>query len=549
MLRSLNSSPRRWWRPGWPFGFVLLLALALRVYGLGFGLPAVDDSDELMFQLGAMKMLGGGTLNPGWFGHPAITTMYALSITDIAVYLVSHWLGWFASPQAFIAAVYLNPTWAILPGRCVMVLFSLGTVWQAGRFAERLWGRDAGLTAALLLAVSPVFVLWSQVVRSDIVGCFFMVLTLSAAHRLAHRGNWRDYLLAALWTACAVASKWPFAISMLAVAGAVMFNAGIRHNSLAATCRALACYAGLTCVFLVLISPYLVLDFSTVVRDVAAEGQLRHLGATGGGALWNAQWYLGGPLLKAFGVAGAALSIAGLVLLGKDRLALAILAPPLVGFFILLIFQNMVWERWALPIIVLLSLICARPLAWLSETVHERGSRRYAGTVAAALLVLMAVQPSIATVEQSRARNNDTRQRAAAWAISHFRAGSTVMVEHFAFDLLPYPWTFYFPMGDLGCIDANEWLRGKVAYARIEAARAGRSNVDYGTVAPAAAATCNTDYAILTQYDRYAAERDRFPAEFRAYQRLLERGRIVATIAPVPGVSSGPVVRIVAFKE
>ena len=121
------------------------------------------------------------------------------------------------------------------------------------------------------------------------------------------------------------------------------------------------------------------------------------------------------------------------------------------------------------------------------------------------------------------------------------------MVEHFAFDLLPNPWTFYFPLGDLGCVDANAWLRGKVSYAPIEKGRAGRSNVDYGTIAPAAAMTCRTDYAILTQYDRYAAERDHFPAEFDAYRRLLARGRIVATISPIAGVSSGPVVRIVAF--
>ena len=77
------------------------------------------------------------------------------------------------------------------------------------------------------------------------------------------------------------------------------------------------------------------------------------------------------------------------------------------------------------------------------------------------------------------------------------------MIEHFAFDLLPGPWKFYFPLGELGCVDANAWLHGKVAYARIDAARAGRSNVDYGTLAPGTAATCRTDYAILTQYDRY----------------------------------------------
>jgi len=201
--RAADSPARTSWRPGWRFGLILLLAAILRVHGLGFGLPAIDDSDELMFQLGAMRMLRDGTLNPGWFGHPAIITMYALSITDGAVYLVGHVLGWFATPQAFVEAIYANPAWVILPGRVVMAAFSLATVWRSGRFAARLWGEDAGLAAATLLAVSPVFVLWSQVIRSDIVGCFFMVLTLSAAHRLSNHANARDRLFAAMWTACA----------------------------------------------------------------------------------------------------------------------------------------------------------------------------------------------------------------------------------------------------------------------------------------------------------------------------------------------------------
>jgi len=534
-------------RLGWRFGLILALAMILRFHGLGFGLPAIDDSDELMFQLGSMKMLRDATLNPGWFGHPAIITMYALSVTDIAVYAVGHLLGWFKSPQAFIEAIYANPAWVILPGRVVMAFFSLATVWRAARFAARLWGEEAGLAAAVLLAASPIFVLWSQVIRSDIVGCFFMVLTLSAAHRLSIHANGRDRFFAALWTACAVASKWPFALSTLAVAGAVIFNPRLRREGALSICRFLAFYAGISLLCLILISPYLLLDFQTVVRNVAAEGQIHHLGATGGGPLWNAQWYMTGPVFHAFGLLGLALSLAGLAAIGKDRQALAVLGPPLVGFFVVLMFQNLVWDRWILPIIVLLSLLGGRAMAWLIEAIRSGPARRYAGAAATALVALIAVQPSLATLEQSRARGNDTRSRAAAWARTHFRPGSSVMVEHFAFDLLPGPWRFYFPLGNLGCVDANAWLHGKVAYARIEAGRVGRSNVDYGTLAPGTAATCQTDYAILTQYDRYAAERFRFPVEYAAYRRLLARGHIVATISPLAGVSSGPRVRIVAF--
>ena len=70
MEKLIEAGRTRWLAP---FA-VMALALALRLHGLRSGLPAINDPDELMFQLGALKMLSGKTLNPGWFGHPALIT-------------------------------------------------------------------------------------------------------------------------------------------------------------------------------------------------------------------------------------------------------------------------------------------------------------------------------------------------------------------------------------------------------------------------------------------------------------------------------------------
>ncbi|RYE51272.1 MAG: hypothetical protein EOP18_12365, partial [Rhizobiaceae bacterium] len=67
-------------------GTILAIALAFRLYSVAFGLPALNDPDELTFELGAIKMLSGPTLNPGWFGHPATTTMYVLAVLTIAIF-------------------------------------------------------------------------------------------------------------------------------------------------------------------------------------------------------------------------------------------------------------------------------------------------------------------------------------------------------------------------------------------------------------------------------------------------------------------------------
>ena len=49
---------------------ILLAAAALRLHGVDFGLPALNDADEPLFVMNALDMLRKGTLNPGWFGHP-----------------------------------------------------------------------------------------------------------------------------------------------------------------------------------------------------------------------------------------------------------------------------------------------------------------------------------------------------------------------------------------------------------------------------------------------------------------------------------------------
>jgi hypothetical protein len=72
-LRFLFDGPRLFSaqmpRVDWLLAIILLAALAIRLYSVAFGLPALTDPDELMFELGAYRMIDGGQLNPEWFGH------------------------------------------------------------------------------------------------------------------------------------------------------------------------------------------------------------------------------------------------------------------------------------------------------------------------------------------------------------------------------------------------------------------------------------------------------------------------------------------------
>lgn len=526
----------------WMVLMIAVVALGLRLWPVNFGLPALNDPDELMFELGAVQMLRTHTLNPGWFGHPATTTMYLLAVIDLAVFLVGHVAGRFVTPASFMRAVYLNPAWIILPGRLLMVAFGVWTVLLTRRLAERIAGREAGYAAGMLLAVSPVHIAWSQVVRSDIMASAFLLLTLLSALDVME-GKPR-IARGALWCALAAASKWPFALGGLAMAGALIWLRHKRQATLSQTLRGGALFALLLPAFLVLISPYLMIEPKTVIANVAGEAQVQHLGATGGGPLDNAWWYLSGPLPDGLGLTGLLCCCFGAIALTKSPPAWVIVAPLIGAFLIALSCQHLVWERWILPLLPLLSVFGGAGMAGLATRLKPRLGATLAMT---AVVSCTCIPLMVSDAAAAHARANNTAQQASAWAMTHVPAGSTVFVEHFGFDLLTQPWHLLFPFGDAGCVDPREALSSKITLHKIASGRGGRSNVDFGTVTPTRRADCAADYAILTQYDRYRAEKERYPQEYGAYVQLLGTGRIVATFEPRKGQSSGRIVRIVYF--
>lgn len=534
-------------------GLVLLAilgaALYLRLATIGFGLPALNDPDELMFEMGALRMLRGPTLNPGWFGHPATTTMYVLALTNAAAFGGAWLFGWAATPDAFAALIYADPSWMILPGRIVMTVFALASIYLTWQLARRFFGVATGLVAAGMLAANPVHITYSQIIRSDMMACVFMLLCLRSSIAIAERGSWRAFAMAALWLGLAVATKWPFALSGLAIAAAtlVALRAGVLDRR-TATLRLLAAGVGAVGILL-LVSPYLLIDHATVLRNLRGESQAHHLGATGGGFWSNLWWYAKGPVYAGFGPIGLLLLAAGAFRLRSHRLAAAILAPVAAAFVLLLCIQHLVWERWALPLMPLGAIVAAAGLTGVVTRLRQSGWE-HAAPWAAAAIAALTLTPLAARIRSDGAmRMNDTRQLAAAWARAHVPAGSTVLVEHFAFDIVPEPWRFLFPMGDAGCVDAIAYLHGQVDYATIERARGGRSNVDYGTIPPRRRETCRADFMISTQLDRYARERDRFPREHAAYEALKASGRVAAVFKPEPGRAGGWVVTVLDLRR
>jgi hypothetical protein len=532
----------------WLLAFILLGALAIRLDSVAFGLPALTDQDELMFELGAYRMIDGGQLNPQWFGHPATTTMYLLALIDVAVLGIGLLTGRFANVEDFASAIYADPGILVLPHRIAIAIIATLGIALACRLATRLFDRPTGLATAAILAVSPVHITYSQIVRSDMMATVFMLAAMLGALSYARGGSARALVGTVLCVALAITTKWPFALAFLAPGGALLLRwRGGLLNGRPALALLVAAALG-TLAAMVAISPFLLIEWNTVAANLHGEVQPYHLGATGGGLIDNALWYMRVPFVRALGIAGLGLGAIGMVFAVRSREFVAIALVPGVAMFVLASSQNIVWERWILAVVPLLAMLAALALvrlsAWAGIMLKPISAPWAAGLLLAATLVPLL----IAALADGRERMNDTRLMASAWLRTHAAPGSSVFVEHFAFDLVDSEFDYVFPLGELGCMDARGLLDGRIDNSLVESARGGRTNIDYGTVAPERIETCRADYAVLSQYARYAAEKERFPREYANYRDLIARGEEVATFMPRRGAAGGWPVVILRFR-
>lgn len=534
-------------RIDWLLAVILLAALAIRLDSVAFGLPALTDQDELMFELGAYRMIDGGQLNPQWFGHPATTTMYMLALIDVAVLGLGLATRRFASVDDFAAAIYTDPGILVLPHRIAIVLVAVAGIALSCRFATHLFDRPTGLATAAILAFSPVHITYSQVVRSDMMATVFMLAGMLGAVAYARHGSTRTLVATGLCTALAITTKWPFALTFLSLAGAVVLRWRSGLESGRRTFVLLAAAAAVTLAAMVLISPFLVIEWNTVVANLHGEVQSYHLGATGGSLIDNVLWYISGPVVRALGVAGLALAAIGAVFAVRSREFIAVALVTGLVMFMLASSQNIVWERWILAVMPLLAMLGGLAVAQIAALVGA-GLRSAAAPLAAgALLAATLVPLLLAALADGRERMNDTRLMASAWLRAHAAPGSTILVEHFAFDLIESEFDYIFPLGTLGCKDARKLLDGRIDNSLVESARGGRTNIDYGTVVAEKIDSCRADYAVLSQHARYAAEMERFPREFKQYRDLIARGEKVAEFLPERGLTGGWPVMILRF--
>jgi hypothetical protein len=518
-------------------GFVAILlgGIGLRLYGLDFGLPFLYDPDEIHQVTRANHMLGSGDFNPHWFGHPGTVTLYSLALSFAAYSGLALSLGWFDSVAQIKTSFLQDPSDFFYLGRLVMVVFGGATLALTFAVARRLANPWVALLAMALLAVMPLHAHYSQLIRSESQVTFLILASLWFALSVAERGLWRDYLLAGMFLGLAVATKYPavmmaVAISVAHGAGAVARGGGIfsRFPRLlgAGAASLVGAFIG---------SPYLFLDFATVLDDVASEARSYHLGHTSEGFLQTLAWYLMVPLrdsLTVFGLGMAAVGIWACIRSAR-RAAWVLPVFPLV-FVIFLAGLNLVWARWTVPMLPFVAILAAMGFGWLVQRLPPGipPAVRLPGAVLIGALWLSA--PLAATLVQGRMlANDDTRTIAWHWIVANVPEGAKLLVERYSPQL---PNGRYRLFGvENGQIVPFESLQGYV----IPVAVVGHLRD------PALLYTSGMDYVVLaSDYDRRLGEADYYARDLEIYRYIFDRFERVFEIQPQPGLRRGHPVQV-----
>ncbi|MBT4944314.1 MAG: hypothetical protein HON31_10005 [Chloroflexi bacterium] len=396
---------------------ILLLALALRLYGINWDQGGLFHPDERAFlsQVYNLQFPEGdewadvtdpqlSTLNPGSFNWGSLPH-YALKAVQYAV-----------APYQWMSIFDLR-----YAGRALSAISDTVTVFFIFLIGRAVFANRVGVLAALLSALAVQQIQLSHFFAVDTFMATFIVATIYYSIRVAEHGRRRDSVLAGGMFGLAVATKFSVLPLGLALVLAHLIYATSRSGdrldtngagSGEAVIRQWLAFknvviAGIAIlVVLVVTQPYMFIDFATYLENISTQGKMvrrdvdfpftRQYADTSKYVYQMVQlgtWGLG-PILGItvwLGLLGAL--IAGVLAQRKaDLVILAWVIPYLLitGWF------EVKFMRYMMPITPFLILYGARVLWWAFEVIRSlQPNRRWLQALPIALVLIFTVHYSL----------------------------------------------------------------------------------------------------------------------------------------------------------
>lgn len=431
-----EQTKRRGSAAAWTLAGILVVGLALRLWGIRSGLPVAFNLDEYAhFTVSAVKMFGGGH-NPNYFQNPPGYT-YLLQLL-LAVAYVTPPIG--SAGASIHHAFTTDPTTIYTIARVSAALMGIGASWVLFYAGRRLWGSGVALAAAAFLTFTFLPVHYSHFALNDVPTLLPLCLGLFGLAGVIQLGRPLDYGIAGVGLGLATGTKYTaaaLAVSIFA-AWAIRFYDDRERGK--RELLWLFAAAGISLLAFVIVNPFALLDPHKFLYDLRRQQDLSAGVAKLGTDDVSGWAYYAWTLLWGFGVVPLVMAIAGAGLALKNDWRKSL--PFVIFALIVFLFmgkQMRFYARWMMPIYPVLAIFAGyfvvEAAKWLTPK-FARGREGASPTYAAVAVIAVAlVGPLIHVIHNDRVlARSDTRQLAKSWILQNVPSDARI-----AFDLVGPP--------------------------------------------------------------------------------------------------------------
>jgi len=411
---------------------ILFLSLLLRLLILDRGLPSYPHVDEKDFIVRALLMVRRLNFDPGWYGHPGTIFMYMLYPFYLLNYVLNIGLlnnagvinyntlkelfhnGW---------ATYVpEKVDAYLIARGVNSVLSVGVIFLVYLFAKKLFqnGKVASLSA-ILISLSPLFLVYGTYARSDIASMFFILLSMFIFYGVVETGNKKTLALASFIVGMGMAARYHAFAASLPIGIYAIFTDYITYRNKGTKAYITECFKFNTNLVISVVlgilgfylsTPFVFLNFKNAFLHIRFEARGTHRYHERLPGILNYLWYVknvliiqaGGLMVFLAFVYGVFNFIKVRILKKFDIKALYFLIFPVI-FFIFISEGRLRWERWMIPFLAYEMLFAGYGILRLSKQI------KFSGFAFVLLSVIVTVFPfysafrSVVTVRKNRMSN------------------------------------------------------------------------------------------------------------------------------------------------
>lgn len=290
---------------------IVILGAVLRFWGTGFGLPGQYRPDEEYLINSARRPLAG-EFDPGFVLYPSLY-IYCLSAVFALFRFFGEMIGLFPKGgfDTFLSPYYDSALYLI--GRLTNAAIGTITILATYRFGSKLFGKESGVLAALILACNFVHLREAHYATTDTLMTLLVVLALSAMTSVARRGLTRDYVLAGILAGLAISAKYTaasLAIPYFVAHGVRLLRERRMPWDLVSVFQCLL-GGGLVLLAFAATSPYVLLNWEQVQADFNYQRPFIVEGLPGVPMDFGIRWVVNFAYLYGVGILTMLLSIYG----------------------------------------------------------------------------------------------------------------------------------------------------------------------------------------------------------------------------------------------